>query len=354
MAVTPGASTWRAERARLTLLHALSAPGRLGGSGPLASSADYQQTLAALLGGTALAPFELPWEPRWSTYWEHLIGPEYRTTLTSQQAAAQVIPVRVRPGIQISVPPVGGAGLKLTAIRTEGLIYPHAAVTMVTMDLEGDATLAETADGIALLAATPLTVGDQETRLATMAGIVAPQLRTACGFGPVIESAERSLRVFSVLSGMTQSGGIPDPAAEWAAMRAITALKPWRAYAEQSDPFPRLALSWGTRKLAYFNGDAVSYTLADNFGGPRSSNSCYHRNQVLLASHLLALSPLVIWGAPKLLTHNFAVEADRLVPAAARTIDALTRRTAYRSALTTVLVKELGVASAVDAVLASP
>jgi hypothetical protein len=95
-----------------------------------------------------------------------------------------------------------------------------------------------------------------------------------------------------------------------------------------------LKLSWGTPKLAHFNKDAVTYVLASNFASKRSSNGCYHRNQVLLAAHLFALIPLVRWAKPHLVARDAPVEVDRLAPAAASTIVALRGRDAYRSALT--------------------
>jgi len=164
------AGRWRAHRARMTLLYASCEPGRLGGQFPLARYADYYRTLAALLKGGAASPFELPWEPkRWSTYWERMLGFDYREP-SVERLLAKVVPVRVRPTVTIEVQPGQVPGLTMTPARAEGLVYPHALVSMVTFDLAGDGTLAEIADGCAALASNPLTtVAGRPARLTAVA-----------------------------------------------------------------------------------------------------------------------------------------------------------------------------------------
>jgi len=339
------AGRWRAHRARMTLLYASCEPGRLGGQFPLARYADYYRTLAALLKGGAASPFELPWEPkRWSTYWERMLGFDYREP-SVERLLAKVVPVRVRPTVTIEVQPGQVPGLTMTPARAEGLVYPHALVSMVTFDLAGDGTLAEIADGCAALASNPLTtVAGRPARLTAVAELAAREVRAACNFGEVSGSQPpRSFRIFSVLSGTAgdrdqSRPGDLTPQPEWAAIRAIASLRPYRDFATASANFPRLRLSWSDLKPAFVDDDAVTYVLAHNFGGTKPSNSCYHRNQVLLAAHLLALAPLVIWGAPRLATHDAPVEADRFVPAAAATVAALAGRDSYRSALTSRLL----------------
>jgi len=249
--------------------------------------------------------------------------------------------------------------LKVTAIRAEGFMYPHAAITAVTLELGGEATIPETADGITALAEAPVMVQGVETRLSQMAERVARHVRESCGFGVVTAVSKSSrFRLFSVING---TGGTEAPAAnapEWAALQGISSLR--RDWATIPPPSPGniLKLSFGTPKLAHFNKDAVSYILASNFASSpgksnsstRPSNSCYHRNQVLLAAHLFALIPLVRWARPHLVTHDTPVEVDRLAPAAASTIVDLRGRDAYRSALTTPLATLLDPDNEVGAV----
>lgn len=258
---------------------------------------------------------------------------------------AKVVPVRVKPAVAIEVQPGEGPGLTITAARAEGLVYPHALVSMVTFDLAGDGTLAEIADGCAALASNPLTtVAGRPARLTAVAGLAARAVRAACDFGEASGSqSARSFRIFSVLSGTARDldQSRPEdltPWPEWAAIRAIASLRPYRDFSTASANFRRLGLSWGNLKPASVDGDAVTYVLARNFESAKPSNSCYHRNQVLLAAHLLVLAPLVIWGAPHLATLDAPVEADRLVPAAAATVAALAGRGSYRSALTSHLI----------------
>jgi hypothetical protein len=332
----------------MSLLHASFEPGRLGTQHPLARYSDYQNTLASLLSGEQVAPFELPWESgRWSYYWEYLLGANYRR-LEAQALLARVVPVRVKPTVTITAKLPVRSGLHVTAARTEGLIYPHAAVTVVTFDLEGDATLAETADEFAALASERrTTVAGQTARLGTVAELAAYYTNAFCDFGGVSEgSLGHRFRIFSVLSGTIGDPTPPSteaqiPLSEWAAIRAITSLRPYRDYAGDTTEFPKLKLSWGRCKPTIFNEDAVSYVLVDNYNSTKPSNSCYHRNQVLLAAHLLTLMPLIIWGKPHYEAHDSVVEVDRLVPAAIDTIGALTSRGSYRSALTQKLIAML-------------
>jgi hypothetical protein len=329
----------------MTLLNASCEPGRLGEPFRLARYADYQGTLNKLLWRRMAEPFELPWEPeRWSSYWEHLLGFAYQEH-SVEALLARVVPVRVRPTVAVEIEPGEVSGLTVTAARAEGLVYPHAVVSMVTFDLTGDATLAEIADAFAALASDPLTtVAGHPARLTAVAGLAARDVRAASDFGEVsLGGLARNFRIFSVLSGTigdqdpSRARGVTPPT-EWAAIRAIASLRPYRDYATASLDFPRLFLSWGSFKPAFANDDAVTYVLANNFKNKKPSNSCYHRNQVLLAAHLLALTPLVIWGAPHLAARDGPVEVDRLVPAAARTVAALAGRGSYRSALTAHLI----------------
>jgi hypothetical protein len=305
---------------------------------------DYQGTLATLLEGGAASPFELPWEPgRWSNYWQYMLGFGYPEP-SVETLLAKVVPVRVKPTVAIEVQSAERPGLTVTAVRAEGLVYPHALVSMVTFDLAGDGTLAEIADGCAALASNPLTtVAGRPARLTAVAGLAAREVRAACDFGEVsaFQSA-RSFRIFSVLSGTAgdqdhSRPGDLTPLPEWAAIRAIASLRPSRDF-PASAKIRRLGVSWGNLKPAFADDDAATYVLAGNFDSAKPSNSCYHRNQVLLAAHLLALAPLVIWGAPHLATHDGPVEADQLVPDAAATVAALAGRGSYRSALTPRLI----------------
>jgi hypothetical protein len=332
-------TAWRATQARLTLLYAQSDPQRLGTkSGRLAKFSDYEATLTALLADEDASPFGLPWEKnQWNTYWSWLVGSDYRES--SVDALIQrVVPLRVKPSVDMAVPALQGTGLQVTALRTEGFVYPHASITAVTLELGGDATLAETADKITALAGVPVTVHGDETRLPMMAEKAASQVRQFCDFGATAPTAKKSrFRIFSVIDGTGGPEVPPANAAEWLAMQGISSLhSDWATFAPPA-PDSILKLSWGTPKLAHFNKDAVTYILASNFTKPdkpkKSSNSCYHRNQVLLAAHLFALIPLVLWAKPHLLTRDMPVEADRLVPAAASTIVDLRGRDAYRSAL---------------------
>ena len=339
------AGRWRAHRARMTLLYASCEPGRLGKQLRLARYVDYQGTLATLRQGGAAPPFELPWEPgSWSTYWERMLGIEFPEP-SVETLLAKVVPVRVRPAVAIEVQPRQGPGLAVTAVRAEGLIYPHALVSMVTLDLAGDGTLAELADGCAELASNPLTiVAGRPARLTAVAGLAARGVRAVCGFGEVSAfQPARSFRIFSVLSGTANDRDPSRPAdltplPEWAAIRAIASLRPYRDFSAASAEFHRLRVSWGDLKPAFANGDAVTYVLARNFDSAKPSNSCYHRNQALLAAHLLALAPLVIWGAPHRARGTGPVEADQLVPDAAATVAGLAGRGSYRSALTPHLI----------------
>jgi hypothetical protein len=343
--------TWQAKQARLTLLYAESDPGRLGQqSGRLARYADYAGTLTSLLADGDASTFELPWDKGWSNYWAWLLGSGYADS-TVDALVKRVVPLRVRASVDITVPDLPGPGLKVTAIRAEGFMYPHAAVTAVTLELGGDATIPETADGITALAEAPIMVQGAETRLPQMAEKVAGHVRESCGFGVATAVSKSSrFRLFSVING---TGGTEAPAAnapEWVALQGISSLR--RDWATSPPPSPDniLKLSFGTPKLAHFNKDAVSYILASNFASARSSNSCYHRNQVLLAAHLFALIPLVRWAKPHLVTHDTPVEVDRLAPAAASTIVDLRGRDAYRSALTTPLATLLDPDNEVGAV----
>jgi hypothetical protein len=353
------APTWQATQARLTLLYAESDPGRLGRqSARLARYADYKGTLNSLLADGDASPFDLPWDKGWSNYWAWLLGSDYADS-TVDALVKRVVPLRVKPSVDITVPDLPGPGLKVTAIRAEGFMYPHAAITAVTFELGGEATIPETADGITALAEAPVMVQGVETRLSQMAERVARHVRESCGFGVATAVSKSSrFRLFSVING---TGGTEAPAAnapEWAALQGISSLR--RDWATIPPPSPGniLKLSFGTPKLAHFNKDAVSYILASNFAtspgksnrSPRPSNSCYHRNQVLLAAHLFALIPLVRWARPHLVTHDTPVEVDRLAPAAASTIVDLRGRDAYRSALTTPLAALLDPDNEVGAV----
>lgn len=350
--VTP----WRARQARLTLLYAQSDPQRLGTkSGRLARFSDYEATLTTLLADEGASPFELPWEKnQWNTYWRWLVGSDYLES-SVDALINRVVPLRVKPSVDMTVPALQGPGLQVTALRAEGFVYPHACITVVTLELGGDATLAETADGITALAAVPVTVHGDQTRLAIMAEKAASHVRQFCDFGVAKPTAKNfHFRIFSVIDGMGGSEVPPENGAEWAAVQGISSLRTdWATFAAPS-PDSVLKLSWGTPKIAYFNKDAVTYILASNFPKQKkSSNSCYHRNQILLATHLFALIPLVLWAKPHLPTRDIPVEADRLVPSAASTIVDLRGRDAYRSALTQPLVTLLDPANEVGAVAAA-
>jgi hypothetical protein len=336
------APTWQAKQARLTLMYVEFDPGRLGKqSVRLARYVDYEGALTSLLAHEDASPFDLPWEKGWSNYWAGLLGSGYPDS-SVKPLLCRVVPLRVRPSVDITVPDLPGPGLKVTAIRAEGFMYPHAAVTAVTIELGGEATISETADGVAALAKAPVKVHGAETRLSLLADKAAAYVRDSCGFGAITATAKSvRFRLFSVING---TGGPEVPAAnapEWAALQGISSLRSDWATSPAPSPDNILKLSWGTPKLAHFNKDAVTYDLASNFASPgsstspRSSNSCYHRNQVLLAAHLFALIPLIRWARTATST---TVEADRLVPAAASTIADLRGRDAYRSALTAPLV----------------
>lgn len=340
---------WQAEQARLTLLCVECDPGRLGNqSGRLARYADYKGTLTSLLAQGDASPFDLPWEKGWSNYWAGLLGSGYPGSGVDA-LTRRVVPLRVKPSVDITVPDLQGPGLKVTAVRTEGFIYPHAAVTAVTIEFGGKATIPETADGVAALAQAPLVVHGAETRLRLLADKVAADVRDSCGFGATTATSRSfRFRLFSVISGTGGPEVPPANAPEWAALQGISSLRADWATSAAPGPDSILKLSWGTPKLAHFNKDAVTYDLASNFASQKSSNSCYHRNQVLLAAHLFALIPLVRWARK---ASNTPVEVDRLAPAAASTITDLRGRDAYRSALTGPLVtlldpdNELGVAA---------
>jgi hypothetical protein len=330
------APDWQATRARLTLLYVEFDPERLGKQpGRLARYVDYEGTLTSLLAQGNASPFGLPWEKGWSNYWAGLLGSGYPDS-SVDALLRRVVPLRVKPSVDIPVPDLPGPGLKVTAIRAEGFIYPHAAITAVTIEFGGEATISETADGVAALAKAPLMVHGAQTRLPLLAYKVAADVRDSCGFGATTATSKSfRFRIFSVISG---TGGPEMPAAnapEWVALQGISSLRADWATSAPPGPDSILKLSWGTPKLAHFNKDAVTYDLASNFASSQSSNSCYHRNQVLLAAHLFSLIPLVRWArtAP-----DTPVEVDRLAPAAASTIADLRGRDAYRSALTGPLV----------------
>lgn len=295
-------------RLRISILEARAMPAlqeRL--DFPLADFDRHQSALAATQSGTPPVGFAAAWPTDGhNAFWGCLLGGSSYHEFNVARAERNLVPLRVSalPGVHIP----DQAPVQPTRVSVEVFAYPAAISAVVTADLVGNWFPEAAAEAAVEVHSLRVGFGEGSDRMpihalpGTAIGLVSREVGAGASEDPPIR-----WRISSVISG-TDEASRDSPVAEGgdvhrllhalcaanrqALVRPLPALSS-RVVPRHESLEPKLPV-----ELVYQSGTAAAIWLPYSFTteepvGRSPAASCYHRNQTMLALHLLAMGAIV-------------------------------------------------------------